>query len=394
MPHNLNRRQLIKGGMAAGTTAMLASASAAAATAPAAAAKPATDSSPGNGAGNALPRWRGFNLMPFFSALSSAEQYRDNMIDDRELAWIRDWGFDYVRLPVDYWFFVDGDWPQTKQMRPDAVTRVSEAGLERLDTVVTQCQAHGLHLTINLHRAPGYCINGWEREPFNLFRDAAAEEAFAFWWDLLARRYAGVSDTALSFNLVNEAPGVSDKMSRGDYRRVMLRGLDAIHAVSPGRTVIIDGTGVGREVVMNMTDEPVAQAFHAYDPFRLTHYKASWVGDNADWPVPAWPAPEADGSFTGPKQMGIALGQWAELARQGGGVHCGEFGCFNHTPHDVFLAWMEAVLEWLAAHEIGYALWNFSGAFGVLDSGRADVDYEDWHGHRLDRALLDLLRKY
>ena len=31
-----------------------------------------------------------------------------------------------------------------------------------------------------------------------------------------------------------------------------------------------------------------------------------------------------------------------------------------------------------------------SGSFGVLDSGRADVSYEPFRGHRLDRAMLDV----
>ena len=43
---------------------------------------------------------------------------------------------------------------------------------------------------------------------------------------------------------------------------------------------------------------------------------------------------------------------------------------------------------------IGFALWNFRGAFGVLDSGRADVAYEDWHGHKLDRKFLDMLKQF
>jgi len=30
----------------------------------------------------------------------------------------------------------------------------------------------------------------------------------------------------------------------------------------------------------------------------------------------------------------------------------------------------------------------------VLDSGRSDVAYEDWHGHKLDRKFLNLLMKY
>ena len=29
-----------------------------------------------------------------------------------------------------------------------------------------------------------------------------------------------------------------------------------------------------------------------------------------------------------------------------------------------------------------------------LDSGRADVRCEDWRGHGLDRAMLDLLRRH
>jgi endoglucanase len=40
----------------------------------------------------------------------------------------------------------------------------------------------------------------------------------------------------------------------------------------------------------------------------------------------------------------------------------------------------------------GWALWNLRGSFGVLDSGRADVKYEDWRGHKLDREMLDLLK--
>jgi hypothetical protein len=42
---------------------------------------------------------------------------------------------------------------------------------------------------------------------------------------------------------------------------------------------------------------------------------------------------------------------------------------------------------------IGFALWEFSGDFGVLNSNRADIVYEDWKGQKLDRKLLELIRK-
>jgi len=66
----------------------------------------------------------------------------------------------------------------------------------------------------------------------------------------------------------------------------------------------------------------------------------------------------------------------------------------EEDPHPVFIAWFTDVIDILSSHQIGLALWNFIGDFGILDSGREDVAYEDWHGHKLDRKLLELLRKY
>ena len=37
---------------------------------------------------------------------------------------------------------------------------------------------------------------------------------------------------------------------------------------------------------------------------------------------------------------------------------------------------------------------DLRGTFGILDSGRADIMYEDWHGRKLDRELLRMLQAY
>jgi endoglucanase len=74
-------------------------------------------------------------------------------------------------------------------------------------------------------------------------------------------------------------------------------------------------------------------------------------------------------------------------------VHVGEWGCFNRTPHDVALAWMGAYLSLWKEAGWGWALWNLRGSFGVMDSEREDVPYEDFEGHKLDRKMLDLLRR-
>jgi endoglucanase len=56
------------------------------------------------------------------------------------------------------------------------------------------------------------------------------------------------------------------------------------------------------------------------------------------------------------------------------------------------LAWMRDCLDTWKQAGWGWALWNFQGSFGILDGGRGDVEYETWRGHKLDRAMLDLLQ--
>jgi aryl-phospho-beta-D-glucosidase BglC (GH1 family) len=85
---------------------------------------------------------------------------------------------------------------------------------------------------------------------------------------------------------------------------------------------------------------------------------------------------------------------WKNLEKQGVGVLVGEWGAYNKTPHDVVLPWMRDCLENWKGAGWGWVLWNFRGDFGVLDSGRSDVKYENFKGHKLDREMLKILQAY
>jgi aryl-phospho-beta-D-glucosidase BglC (GH1 family) len=85
---------------------------------------------------------------------------------------------------------------------------------------------------------------------------------------------------------------------------------------------------------------------------------------------------------------------WKALENQGVGVMVGEWGVFNRTPHDVVLRWAEDCLANWKKAGWGWAMWNFRGSMGVMDSGRTDIRYEDFEGHKLDRKLMDLLQRY
>ena len=319
-----------------------------------------------------LPRWRGFNLLDMFTMRSKGDFPED------DFRWIQDFGFDFVRLPMCYrlWLENGDDY------------KINENMLEKLDRAVELGGKYGLHVSLNFHRGPGYSVNREFTEPLNLWKDQKALDAFCFHWQMLAKRYRGIAKEKLSFNLINEPPSEGERMSRADHERVVRAAAAAIRQASPDRIIIADGLSWAREPLPELADLGIAQSTRAYEPMFISHYKASWVrGDR--FPQPAWPGNDWDR-----KRLEEHYQKWADLAKKGVGVHCGEGGAYNKTPHNVVLAWLRDVLEILTSHGIGLAMWNFRGSFGIIDSGREDVQYEDFHGHKLDRKLLELLKKF
>jgi hypothetical protein len=483
-----------------------------------------------------LPRWRGFNLPDMVSADRAHGPFREE--DFRLIARL---GFNFVRLPLDYRLWIErGDWE-----------RIDAAAFADIDQALAWGCRYDLHVCLNLHRAPGYCVNP-PAEPRNLFTDARAQRVCALHWAFIARRYRGIPNRSLSFNLLNE-PGDVDGAA---YARVVSILCEAIRREDPDRLLIADGLSWGTVPCRELVPLRVAQATRGYQPLALTHYRADWV-DGADaWPVPTWPPLPASSFLYGPMQGGLAgplaiegpfgsetrlrirveqvsnlgrlrvkadgnivldrtfrpgpgrgewkkaeysaewkiwqnlydldvtaripagtrileienadgdwmtfteiaflpagakeetllvpgdrewgsrqrplradladplrpftpagaeagagrgadaesagaallwertIGPFAALEREGVGIMVGEFGAFRFTPHAVVLAWMRDCLERWKRAGWGWALWNFRGDFGVLDSNRADVVYERWEGHLLDRQMLELLQRY
>jgi endoglucanase len=128
---------------------------------------------------------------------------------------------------------------------------------------------------------------------------------------------------------------------------------------------------------------------------QVSHYKASWIGGADQWAEPAWPLKlGATDVWDKERLRRDVIAPWQALERKGIGVHVGEWGAFHRTPHAVALAWMRDFLELWKEAGWGWSLWNFRGAFGVIDSGRSDVKYEDFRSRQLDREMLRLLQAF
>jgi aryl-phospho-beta-D-glucosidase BglC (GH1 family) len=346
---------------------------------------------------NKLPKWKGFNLLDFFNP--NPQESRPHT-QEEYFKWMSDWGFNFVRIPMAYPSYLKID--HEKNITSKQVRKIDRKRTDQIETLVYQAHKYNLHVSLNLHRAPGFCVNAGFYEPYNLWQDEEAQQDFYWHWKFWAKRFKNVSREKISFDLVNEPctrADMNDQHSArsavpGDiYRKVAKNALQAIRSQNPDHLVIADGNNVGRDVIPEIADLDIAQSCRGYNPAIISHYKAPWVyKDTENLPEPKWPGQVGD-QYLSRTMLEEMYQPWIELAKSGVGVHCGECGCWNKTPHEVFLAWFEDVLDILSDNGIGFALWEFVGSFGILDSGREDIKYEDWYGHKLDRKLLDMLMK-
>jgi aryl-phospho-beta-D-glucosidase BglC (GH1 family) len=217
---------------------------------------------------------KGFNLLGMFDATWS-----DYGFSEEEFIIMKDLGFNFVRLPLDYRTYTQpGNWDIFLE------DKVAE-----IDKAVEWGRKYGVHVSICLHRAPGYCVNQSvlpANQILDLWTNASAQDAFVNHWAFFATRYKDVPYTELSFNLVNE-PG---DMDEGSYINVMKKAISKIQSINPDRIIFVDGLNSSRKPVLSLRSEKnIIQAIHVYDPFTLTHYKASWVTGSDTWPVPYWP---------------------------------------------------------------------------------------------------------
>jgi endoglucanase len=297
-----------------------------------------------------------------------------------------EWGFNFARLPCSYWTWSDRERWMT----------ISDAALDPLDQAIELGLRYGIHTNIALHRIPGYCVNGRELEQYQLFDSPRqsmerALEAAEYHWGYLSQRYKNVPTTQLSFDLINEPPFMNDQMRYVEIARVLIT---TIRKANPDRLIFVDGADIGQTPVLGLADQGIVQSTRGYLPKMVSHHTADYVPLNEfeSFSTPTWPMTDNRGILWNKEMLRQRLiAEWQPLAKMGVPIHVGEWGCLNRTPHVVCLDWMSDLLSLWKEAGWGWSMWNLRGRFGILDSGRPDVEYENFHGHLLDRNMFELL---
>jgi len=220
-------------------------------------------------------KWRGFNLLGKFTQEWSNEGYVE---EDFEM--IADLGFNFVRLPVDYRTYTKADDWQVFE----------DSELYDIDNAVEWGEQYNIHVSLNLHRAPGYCVNPPSSplppaQDVSLWTDETAQLVFTDHWRMFAERYKDVPREVLSFNLVNEPANISGE----EYVNAVLPAIQAIRNISPNRIIISDAVDWGNARVDDILEYDVVMSPHFYQPMQISHYRAEWVDGSDSYPQPSWP---------------------------------------------------------------------------------------------------------
>lgn len=228
----------------------------------------------------------GFNLLGKFDV-----NWSNVGFIEEDFVMISDLGFNFARLPLDYLTYTKtGDW---NIFLEDEITEIDQA--------IEWGQQYGVHICINLHRAPGYSVNTSPipaNQQVNLWEDAAAQDAFVNHWHFFADRYKDIPTTQLSFNLINEP---NSDVDEAIYVTLMKKAIEKIHNANPNRVVFVDGLNYSNEIILSLKGtRNVIQALHVYEPFTLTHYQANWVEGSDSWPEPVWPMIDISNYLFGP----------------------------------------------------------------------------------------------
>jgi hypothetical protein len=333
-----------------------------------------------------MPRY-GFNFQWMFSRgrWSNSPQPPD----EKALDFMAEHGFDFVRIPTDYRFWTnDFDY-----FHPD------EAVFEYLDRYLEACRSRNMQMSLNIHRAPGYCINANHIEKHNLWVDQLAQDAFVFLWETFTRRYQGVPNNQISFDLLNEPPNEGQYgLTRANHAALMRRTVAAIRAIDPQREIAIDGLGGGHLAMPELADcgqenggPGVIHSRRGYQPMPISHHAAWWWDGHEQAPEPIYPGVEWEGRVWNRQALREFYQPWRDVEAGGATIHIGEMGCFNKVANDVALRWLTDLLGVYKEFGWGFSFWGFEGAFGIIKHERPGVQYEKIGGYEVDRALLDLI---
>lgn len=328
----------------------------------------------------------GINLSEWFAQVYDSKGYTKEHFESwntsADIALIKAMGFDHVRLSVN---------PQPMMEAARRHDGTAEY-FGYLDAAVKMILDAGLAVQIDMHPDSDFKAKLAKEDEF--------VQRFADFWSMVAQHYSSWDADRVFFEILNE-PEMRDAYR---WYGVEAKLAAAIRRGAPVNTILATGARWGDDDDMvflePLPDPNVIYVFHFYEPHIFTHQGATWGAYYWRWlkglRYPSSPDNAAQVATGVPEAVDrmqvIRYGQdhwdasrveaeinqaadWAK--RRHVPLVCNEFGVYRAyaDPSDR-AAWIKDVRTALERHDIGWAMWDYSGSFGVVTKkdGRATPD--------------------
>ena len=318
----------------------------------------------------------GINLSEWFAQVWDKQGYTREHFESwntsEDIALIKSMGFDHVRLSVNPQPMFTMNQPQ--KLPPEY--------LGDLDAAVKMILDHRLVVVIDMHPEGDF--------KQRLTKDDTFVEQFADYWRAVAQHYSTWDPDRVIFEILNE-PEFTDRYR---WLGVQTKLAAAIREGAPRHTIIAAGARWSNDDELlfqePLRDPNVIYNFHFYEPHIFTHQGATWGDYYWHWlkglHYPSTPESAEQVAALVPNEVdrlrvirygrdhwdadriGAEMKQAAEWShRRDVPLVCNEFGVFRTfaDPQDR-TAWIRDVRTALERNGIGWAMWDYSGSFGVV----------------------------
>ena len=295
---------------------------------------------------------KGINLGGWMSQCDYSQDRLDNFIKESDFQTIKAWGFDHVRLPVDYNIIQNEDGSPM------------ESGYKRIDNVVELCRKYGLKLVLDIHKTAGFSFDYGEEES-GFFNSEHYQELFYKIWEEMAKRYGHDTDNIV-FELLNE---VTDAEFIGKWNEIIKKCMARIRAIAPDVIVLVGSYHNNAADTVQFLDAPyddkIVYNFHCYEPLKFTHQGATWTPDI----IPEERMKFEDSVTSEEYFENLFSTAIAKAEKHGATLYCGEYGVIDIVGAEDSIKWFKIINKVFEKHGISRSVWSYKEMdFGISDS--------------------------
>ncbi len=351
----------------------------------------------------------GVNIGGLFSQNKDfSDQFIDQFITNEDIKMISEWGFNLIRLSVDYNYLEDGS----------ASFKNNQRKINKIDRIIQWAGNYNIHVILDFHNVPGFTFEWnllnkndiWDKNSLN-------RKMFLDFWEFFSEHYKDYDN--IIYELLNE-PAAPDN---NDWMKLAEETIHVIRINDPHHFIVVESNNWGKTETFTelkkFEDNKIIYSFHFYEPLLITHQLAPWTPFfkfykmKLSYPGSIIPLDKEvteeikNENFYYNDYLKLINSFWDKEALQllmkpvfdfkkkyDVPVLCGEFGCYVMADPKTRQNWLEDIISIFRENDISYSYWTYKNMdFGIYDFTDLYLDNPNYDpASRLDIDTLKILQ--